>query len=228
MKPFNNKTIFCLLLLLVLGLCLDRAISQSAALKTADPKIDITFLVGNAYCIKKGKPEIKPLSPGETLSWGEKVITPKSSRIELEFPEKNYIRLDEHTTFQLLPIVSGEQTIPRYSNLNLVQGKIWINVSKIAGHQLDLKISNITAISVLQSSVCRVNVNPDNSVILKVYRGEVIVGGSDESDAYIARSMQQIIVWQNGGITKPFRFTAKADSNPWVRWNRQKDIEKTK
>ena len=228
MKPFKNKTIFCLFLLLVLGLCPDQAESETATFKTSDAKIDVTFLKGNAYHIKKGKPNIQSLSPGDNLSWGEQVITHKSSIIELKFPRKNYIRLDEHTTFQLLSVVSCEQTTPQYSNLNLVQGKIWINVSKIYGQKLDLAISTRTAISVLQSSVCRVNVNSDDSVIIKVYRGEVIVSGSAEDDTYIARSMQQIIVRPDGRITKPFRFTAKADSNSWVRWNRQKDQAKAK
>ncbi len=43
---------------------------------------------------------------------------------------------------------------------------------------------------------------------------------------HIVRSMQQIIIKPDGTATKPFRFSALADENEWVRWNRERDKEK--
>jgi hypothetical protein len=40
---------------------------------------------------------------------------------------------------------------------------------------------------------------------------------------HIVRSMQQINIKPDGTATKPFRFSAVADENEWVRWNKRRD-----
>lgn len=93
--------------------------------------------------------------------------------------------------------------------------------------------------------------NDDQSVILKVYEGEVRVssrppeaeksaipgkpgtttgvaenrGSSAKAWSLSVDAMRQIFVRPDGTATKPFRFSLKADRDHWVRWNRKQDEE---
>ena len=40
---------------------------------------------------------------------------------------------------------------------------------------------------------------------------------------YIVRAMQQIVVYPDGTVSKPFRFDAEVDMDDWVRWNHTRD-----
>jgi len=40
---------------------------------------------------------------------------------------------------------------------------------------------------------------------------------------YIVRAMQQIVVYPDGTVSKPFRFDPEVDMDDWVRWNQNRD-----
>jgi hypothetical protein len=92
------------------------------------------------------------------------------------------------------------------------------------------------------------NLNADNSAVVKVYSGEVDVSSLGKEGAagppgpmmkphpvpgphpvtmeqwtYIVRALQQINIGPDGRATKPFRFDIAADLNDWVRWNQMRD-----
>ncbi len=46
---------------------------------------------------------------------------------------------------------------------------------------------------------------------------------SREQWTYIVGAMRQIVIKPDGTATKPFRFSAKADMDDWVHWNKIKD-----
>jgi hypothetical protein len=40
---------------------------------------------------------------------------------------------------------------------------------------------------------------------------------------YIVQAMQQIVVYPDGTVSKPFRFDPEVDMDEWVRWNQNRD-----
>jgi hypothetical protein len=40
---------------------------------------------------------------------------------------------------------------------------------------------------------------------------------------YIVRAMQQIVIYPDGTVSKPFRFDPEVDMDDWVRWNQTRD-----
>jgi hypothetical protein len=40
---------------------------------------------------------------------------------------------------------------------------------------------------------------------------------------YIVRAMQQIVIYPDGTVSKPFRFDPAVDMDDWVRWNQNRD-----
>ena len=40
---------------------------------------------------------------------------------------------------------------------------------------------------------------------------------------YIVRAMQQIVIYPDGTVSKPFRFDPQLDMDDWVRWNQNRD-----
>jgi ferric-dicitrate binding protein FerR (iron transport regulator) len=44
-----------------------------------------------------------------------------------------------------------------------------------------------------------------------------------EEWTYIVRAMQQIVIYPDGTVSKPFRFDPAVDMDDWVRWNQSRD-----
>jgi hypothetical protein len=73
----------------------------------------------------------------------------------------------------------------------MVLGKTWANVSKIFGLRGRFAVSTKTAVAGVRGTIYRVNVEEDNSVLVKVYWGEVGVSSAPKPDT--ASQPQQIM-----------------------------------
>jgi len=215
---FIKKIIPGLLLLMTLGFYPLPAQSKAIKIKMDDGKALVTLLQGSASVFKKGVAKPKALSQGDLLSQGDRVTTNAKSRIEIKMPDKSVVRFDEKTTFVLESIA------------------------------YDKKAKTKTSIAGVRGTDFRMNVNKDNSAVLKVYAGEVAVSKRKDTEiaktkpipakptpvagphpvsmeewTYIVRSLQQINIRPDGTAAKPFRFDIAADLNDWVRWNQTRN-----
>jgi hypothetical protein len=122
-------------------------------------------------------------------------------------------------------VVLNEKTKKRDINVSMIMGKAWASVSNLFGGKGRFEISTKTAVAGVRGTTYRINVKKDNSAVVKVYQGEVVVSRrlNMEEWTYIVESMQQIVIRPDGTVTKPFRFTTKEDMDNWVRWNRKQD-----
>lgn len=65
-------------------------------------------------------------------------------------------------------------------------------------------------------------VKEDLTRIRSLARGDYLKQ-NDEEWTYIVSAMQQINIQPDGTPSEPFRFSAEADLDEWVRWNRDRD-----
>ena len=212
----------------------------------------VTLLEGNADLFRM-KPELRqPLSEGDVLRHGDRVTTGDRTRIELGMADGSLLRFDENTTFELVSVGYDEQTKQRDIEVDLALGKTWAKVAGLVGGRGRFQVSAENAIAGVRGTTYRMNVNPDTSVVVKVYWGEIRVSSPPEKVdrpqkvsepsrvegphpvegpspvtmqewTYIVRAMQQITILPDGTVSKPFRFDPKVDADDWVRWNQIRD-----
>ncbi|RZB34717.1 MAG: hypothetical protein SRB1_00485 [Desulfobacteraceae bacterium Eth-SRB1] len=150
---------------------------------------EVTLLEGKVDLIKKGMIKAQPLMLGDYVTNGDRICTKKSSRIELKLPDNSLMRFDELTTFEIVCVEFDEKTKQRDINVSMVLGKTWANVSKLFGKRGRFAVSTKTAVAGVRGTVYRVNVAEDDTVLVKVYWGEVGVSSATKQD--IASQSQQ-------------------------------------
>ena len=134
----------------------------------------ITLLEGSVQRTKKGMVAAEPLSAGNVLSESDRVQTDKNSKVELKLPDGSYVRYDESTTFELVSAAVDAEKKQRNISVNMIIGKTWAKVARLLGGGR-FTVTTRTAVAGVRGTVYRVNVNPDNSIVVKVYLGEVVV-----------------------------------------------------
>ena len=172
-----------LLLLLVFAPFTVQAENKAVEIEIKGDTAEVTLIKGTVDLVKKGAVKSQPLSIGDLVADGDKISTKKGSRIELKLPDNSLIRFDEFTTFEIVCVEFDKKTKQRDINVSMVLGKTWANVSKIFGLRGRFAVSTKTAVAGVRGTVYRVNVAEDNSVLVKVYWGEVGVSSAPRKEA---------------------------------------------
>ena len=214
-----------------------------------DGEARVNYLKAKAAVVKPGTKRPASLKVGDALVVGDRVITGTGSRIELKLPDGSFLRFDERTTFELVASTVDRRTKQRDISFNVVAGKTWARVSRLFGRRGRFELSTPTAVAGVRGTTYRMNVNDDNSAVVKVYDGEVEVKKRTDAAAsaaarpmlsepkeiegprevtaeewvYLVGALQQININPDGTATKPFRFDIAADLNEWVQWNKLRD-----
>jgi hypothetical protein len=194
MKVFNRRRRQWGLLLVFLIPSIAGAENIMSTVEVKSGQAEVTFLEGRATLIKKGI----SLTQGDILTPGDRVRTGKDSKIEVKLPEGSFIRFGEQTTFELQAASFDQEKTFRDIKVSLVLGKIWSKISKLFGGRGRFEVLTRTAVSGVRGTVYRLNVNPDNSVMIKVYGGEVVVNSLNRANA----------TSQPGKITQPTKIAA--------------------
>ena len=180
MKLFKINSIVIFLTCLTLIPCAN-ADSKAVSLAIGSGTAMVSMLDGSAQRTKKGATEAKPLFDGDFLSEGDRVTTGKKSRIELKMPDGSYVRYGESTTFELDSAGYDVQKKKRNISISMILGKTWAKVSRLFGRRGRFTVSTRNAVAGVRGTVYRLNVNQDDSVMIKVYWGEVVVNSRKQA-----------------------------------------------
>jgi hypothetical protein len=143
-------------------------------------KARITLLKGAAYLTRKGMKKNHPLKTNNFLMQGDHIHTDENTRIEIRLPDKSYIRFGEKTKFILESVSLNRKKKTRDISVKMILGKVWAKASKLFSGRGRFAISTRTAVAGVRGTVYRMNVNEDNSAVVKVYYGEVIVSSKEK------------------------------------------------
>ncbi len=141
-------------------------------------KAKVSFLKGQASVVKKGGKKSRHLVTGAILSDGDTVSTGKDTRLELTMPDGSFLRYDENTTFELVSVAFDKKRKARNVAVKMFIGKTWASVTRLFIKRGRFAILTKTAVVGVRGTVYRLNVNKDDSVMVKVYWGEVVVNNS--------------------------------------------------
>ncbi|MBU0699466.1 MAG: FecR family protein [Pseudomonadota bacterium] len=172
---FAKKLFAVTLLLLVSASYPLPAQNKAVKIEMDNGSAVVTLLEGRASVLRQGMKTPKTLSKQERLSRGDRVTTEIKSRIEITMPDKSVVRFDEKTTFVLEAVAYDQKTQKKDIDVNIILGKTWANVPKFSGSKGRFEITTKTSVAGVRGTDFRMNVNADNSAVLKVYEGEVAV-----------------------------------------------------
>ncbi|MGV8081036.1 MAG: FecR domain-containing protein [Syntrophales bacterium] len=245
----------------VLAVCVGLALSdpvraaRATFLKIGPGQAVVSVLQGSATVKTPGEKGSRSLKAGDLLSGGDEVVTGRRSRLELTLPDRSSVRFADNTRFKILQISAVEASKSRDVRIHMTVGRTWAKVSKSFTGRSNFSLSCENAVAGVRGTVWRMNVDPDQSALVRVYDGEVNVSGGRktmdeiksqtgpsmrltapkpipgptkvtmEEWTYIVRSLQEIRIDKTGVASKPFSFSPEADRDEWVDWNKELDQE---
>ncbi|MEE9911483.1 MAG: FecR family protein [Deltaproteobacteria bacterium] len=164
--------------MVLLLLCVSFAQAKPpVALKMTRGEAQISALKGKADMICPGKKESRSLKVYDVIGAGCEVSTGADSRLEILLPDKSVVRFSEKTKFKLVEADVGEDG-KRTVGISVTIGKIWMKVRKaLPGRGDKFEVSCQNAVAGVRGTVYRMDVESDQSAMVKVYDGEVQVAG---------------------------------------------------
>ena len=244
--------LFALVTLVLLSVASTGLADEPEIVEVEGEEAEVTLIEGNAELFRKKARLRRPLSKGDLLHHGDRVTTGDRTRIELAMPDGSFLRFDEKTTFEFISVNYDQEANQRDIEVYLALGKTWAKVASLVGGQGRFQVSAKNAVAGVRGTTYRMNVNPDTSVVVKVYWGEIHVSSPPKRGerplsvskptrvegphpvagprpvtmqewTYIVRAMHQIVILPDGTVQKPFRFDPRVDADDWVRWNQMRD-----
>ena len=137
----------------------------------------VTRLDGNASVFAKGAKKGTPLKKNDKIMKGQEVKVGERSRIELKYPDGTVMRFAERSTIKMDNITYDGTTQSKNVRVDLGGGKLWANVKKLVTADSKVEVKTVNAVAGVRGTVYRVNVDEDNSAMVKVYDGSVNVTG---------------------------------------------------
>jgi len=241
-----------LFVLMFFGLRPEGLAQESFVFPLEGERAKVTFVQGEVRRQASEQGPWTALPLGAFVLAGERIMTMKGGRLELQLPDKSIIRFDEESDVRLAKAAYNPDQSKRDVRFSLVLGKTWANIQDVFGSSKGVQVETENAIVGVRGTVFRMNVALDRSSMIRVYRGSVAVSkphripapgepGSEiqrvpgptrvpgphrvtmEEWIRIVEAMQQITVSAEGIPTKPRTFTLEEDLNDWVQWNLERD-----
>lgn len=136
----------------------------------------VTCLVGTATVNSEGQWQVRSLAVGSILRQGDQVKTGLKSRLEIILPDGSFMRFAENTDFTVQNIDCSQKEKKRTVRFKLTLGRTWASVKKLFfGLRPKTEIATTNAVCGVRGTVFRVNVNDDQSALVRTYEGEVNV-----------------------------------------------------
>ncbi len=207
----------------------------------------VTRLEGKAFAAGSVKGPWHAIKVGSKLRRSEVVKTAKDSRIEITLPDGSVIRLSSESKLVLENIMVSKKKKKKKFSFRLLLGKAWTKVKKLMSKDSSFKVKTKNAVAGVRGTTFRLNVEKDESTVVRVYSGAVAVAvmpiyakkhrkgkrvqvpGPQEIskkkwEEIVLKAMQEVRVTAKGELEPPREFKAEDEKeNEWVMWNKKLD-----
>jgi hypothetical protein len=168
-------------------------IATGRAQASADAAV-VTMLDGTAQAFLKGTAAGTPIKKNDRVQRGQEIRVGDRSRLELRFPDGTVMRFAERSTIRMDDLTFDSKTRNKKVRVDMERGKLWASVRKLVTSDSRVEVKTVNAVAGVRGTVYRVNVEEDNSALVKVYDGSVYVDGVKKEEQTKAPA---------GGFTAP-------------------------
>ena len=202
----------------------------------------VSYLQGSAMRTNsnRSRTELKPQTP---IQMGDRILTGKSSHLEVILPDQSKLRFHQDSEFIIKDLFFSTSLSQRLVKVILVKGKLWANIKDSPHKRSRFEIHFQCSQARIRKAILRVVVSEDHFVMAKLYQGEAVIirppiinrppqptlcpqenpAAKKVSWSHLLPPMHQMIIFPDGQATRPYRFAAKTDRNSWVLWNQKRD-----
>lgn len=248
----HRFSVILLIAVMLVGFCPVILAQESFVFPIEGERARVTLVRGEVKRQTLAEGRWSVLTLGVFVQAGERIMTMKSARLELQLPDRSIIRFDEESDVRLTKAVYNPGEAKRDVRFALTLGKTWANIQEVFGSKKGVQVETDNAVVGVRGTIFRLNVVADRSALVRVYSGSVAVRkphrvpapgeeGSQiqripgptrvpgphrvtmEEWVRIVEAMQQITVSPEGIPSTPRTFTMEEDLNDWVQWNLERD-----
>lgn len=137
----------------------------------------VTKLDGKAQVFRKGSKAGTAVKKNDRITQDQQVHVGEKSRLELRFPDGTIMRFAERSVISMENLSYDAKTRNKNVKVDMEGGKLWANVAKLITPESKVEVKTVNAVAGVRGTVYRVNVDEDNSALVKVYDGSVYVDG---------------------------------------------------
>ncbi len=149
--------------------------------KMTKGQAQVTSLTGKVSMVCAGQTGAVDLKTYDFIKPGCEVSTGVDGRLEMVLPDRSVVRFAQKTKFKLVQADIGARG-SRSVGISMTLGKIWTNVRKsLVGGGDRFEISCQNAVAGVRGTIYRMDVEMDQSAVVKVYDGEVSVSGVSQT-----------------------------------------------
>jgi len=159
------------------------AIAAAADKSASGAEAVVTLVEGSAQVFTRGEAHGRTLKKGERLGKDHEVRVGEKSRVEIRFPDGTVMRLWEKSRLAMNEVQFDKKTESKNLKVNLGVGKLWAKVKKLATPDSSVEVKTGNAVAGVRGTVYRVNVDEDQSAMVKVYDGSVYVASPPKEGA---------------------------------------------
>lgn len=150
------------------------AAEKYIAVKMGSGEARVVFLQGTATVTPSGQQAGRGLKEGDSLKAGDQVATGAATLLEILLPDRSLMRFGDKTNFKLVQLYIDRDRKAREVKIHMNSGKLWNNIRKMFfGVKPKIEVSTVTAVCGVRGTIYRMNVENDQSLLVRVYRGEV-------------------------------------------------------
>lgn len=149
---------------------------QPAFAKSKGPKA--TFVKGAVETGKSETGKFKRLKRSKRVKPGRYVKTGEDGRAELTFADGSVMRIGPNSMLHVAESGFNKKTKDVTVSAQLIGGKAWAKVSKLAGADAKFELKSENAVAGVRGTVFRVNIDKDDATVVKVYDGAVAVSNA--------------------------------------------------
>jgi hypothetical protein len=93
------------------------------------------------------------------------------------------MRFAERSTIKIDDLSYDEKTRRKKVRIDMIGGKLWAKVKRLMTADSKVEVKTVNAVAGVRGTTYRVNVNEDNSALIRVYDGSVDVAGVQRAAA---------------------------------------------
>lgn len=143
----------------------------------SDEAAIVTYVEGRVQAYGAGAKDGALLKRNDRVVKNQRITTGEKSRLELRFPDGTIMRFAERSTIKMEDLTFDTKSKNKRFRVDMGVGKMWASVKKLFTAESRIEVKTVNAVAGVRGTVYRVNVNEDNSALIKVYDGSVSVDG---------------------------------------------------
>ncbi|HEK86047.1 MAG: DUF6600 domain-containing protein [Candidatus Saccharicenans sp.] len=188
---------------------------------TNDSIARVSYLQGKGFIQRAADIGYEDAVLNDPVAEGDRIGT-ADGRLEIQFGQRNYLRLDNDSKVDVLNLPKKDSELTRF---RLWSGHIYLLINQL-NKEKNIEIHTPdSSFYILERGIYRIDVEENKGTEILVFKGLAEAAG--EQDSYLVKAEQRLDMAQGRFNSKPVSFRPVADDS-FDRWNESRDKEVNK